>query len=270
MGVIALLGIPRAVVPEELPRPRVLRPLLVSQLAQERTLVQSAFAGLPRPVRAVGELVRRLGRAEADSDLDAATRLTEELRDATRDAAEQAGGAPLLQLRALQTHLFFRALGEYRATGNPGGDLTELSGNLLSRFHERGWVRGRPLEFDDETLAALFKVRWTRLTALQEAAAFQPTTNDWRLYYGARLKTAAGRSSRTQRLNEQLSLIRALGQVDPTYPTDYASGIVLFQLNAPEQALDSFRAHLRKHPDGAWSMRARNYATASAERLLQP
>jgi hypothetical protein len=50
----------------------------------------------------------------------------------------------------------------------------------------------------------------------------------------------------------------------------YASGIVLFQLNAPDQALDSFRAHLRKHPDGPWSLRARNYATACAERLLQP
>jgi hypothetical protein len=99
--------------------------------------------------------------------------------------------------------------------------------------------------------------------------AFTPTLNDFRLYYDHRLRHPDARSA-TARLESQLADVQALVALDPSYPGDFASGVLWFQLGAIDRALASFQAHLRAHPDGEWSLRARNHATACATALFDP
>jgi hypothetical protein len=266
--VVGLLGIPRAVAPSDPPMPRVVWSLYAEQERAEAALLPSSGEALPLSVRVVGELLRRLGQSEAAGDREASRRLRDEIVRAAKRAAGDAGGKPLLALRALQTRLFLDAIREYRATGQASGELSELSGALLEKAERAGWRTGKELRATDAELAAMFRIRWSELTALSRASAFQPTLNDYRLYYGHRLRYPDAGPGRTNRVNAQLADVRALGKLDASYPTDFAAGILFYRLGSVDQALESFRAHLRAHPDGAWTLRARNYATACAEQLF--
>jgi hypothetical protein len=267
VAIVALLGIPRGVSPRELPLPRVVRHLLVLQLEREQALASEAQRGLPFKVRAVGELVRRVGQAELAQDPAAAQEWRRALRDATRSAAKEHGGKLLLALRALQSELFVKSIAQFEVQGSANPDLQELGGAFLLNAERAGWLARRRVNASADELAALFRIRWTELTGLSDAAAFTPTLNDYRLYYGLRLREVTGSRSRSERIQSQLQDVQALAALDDTYPAAYASGILLFQLGSIEPALESFRAHLRAHPDGEWTLRARNYAAACAERL---
>jgi tetratricopeptide (TPR) repeat protein len=266
---VGLLGVPRGVEPSDVPAPRVYWPLHQAQENAETELLAEASEGLPFSVRVVGELLRRLGRSEAQADPEASGRLRDQLARAAKQAAKDAGGRPLLALRALQTHLFLRALGEYRSTGRQSTELYELSGALLHNARRAHWLRGRQLGASDAELAAMFRIRWAELTKLSHASAFRPTLNDLRLFYAHRLRYPDAGNARSDRINAQLDDVRALGKLDPSYPADFAAGILYYQLGSIDSALAAFRAHLRAHPDGEWTLRARNYATACAEQLFQ-
>jgi hypothetical protein len=256
------------VTPSDLPLPRVIWPLHTAQVRAEAALLRASGEGLPLSVRTVGELLRRLGQREAEGDANAARAVREQLVQAAKRAAGEAGGKALLELRALQTQLFLRALGEYRRTGQPGAEVRELSGALLEKADRAGWLRGKQLLASDAELAAMFRIRWGEITALSQASAFRPTANDFRLFYGHRLRYPDAGPGRSDRISAQLRDVRALGKLDPSYPADLAAGILFYRLGAIDSALDSFRAHLRAHPDGEWTLRARNYVTACAEELF--
>lgn len=266
--VVGLLGIPRAVTPSDPPMPRVVWSLHAAQERAEAALVPRPGEALPLSVRVVGELLRRLGQSEAAGDLEASRKLRQEIVRAAKRAAGEVGGRPLLALRAMQTRLFLDAIQEYRVNGEASAELYELSGALLDKAKRAGWCTGRELRASDAELRAMFRIRWSELTALSSAAAFQPTLNDFRLYHGHRLRYPDAGPGRTDRVNAQLADVRALGKLDATYPADFAAGILFYRLGSVDQALESFRAHLRAHPDGAWTLRARNYATACAEQLF--
>jgi hypothetical protein len=270
VALVGLLGVPRGVMPADVPAPRVIWSLYDVQERDETALLHGSRGGLPLSVRTVGELLRRFGQSEAEGDATALATLREQILRASKHAASNAGGQPLLQLRALQTHLFLRALGRYRATGKHSSELTELSGALLSKARRAGWFDGRELAANDAELGAMFRVRWTELTGLAQASAFRPTLNDLRLYYAHRLRYPDAGNDIGDRIQAQLNDVRALGKVDSSYPTEFAAGVLLHRLGSVDAALESFRAHLRARPDGEWTLRARNYATACAEQLFAP
>lgn len=269
LGVIGLLGVPRPVVPYDVPLPRVVRPLLLAEQRAEAERVRNGWRGLSRNVRTVGELVRRVGQAEAVGDAKSLVRLRGELMTAARTALAEDGEQALLDLRALQTELFLRALHDLAESAVTGPDALELGGTLSDRARQSGWIVNRRLRVADEPLRAFFRLRWADLVGLGTLSAFGPSLNDWRLFYRHRFMEGEHRFEQRSRLEGQLEDIRALAHLDPSYPGDYAAGIVLYHLGAIDLALESFRAHLRAHPDGDWSLRARNYATACAAQLFE-
>lgn len=267
LALVGLLGVPRPVEPRELPLPRVERQLLFAQQQREAALAREAREGLALEVRAVGELFRRVGRTEAAGDMEAAGSAAEALRAAAAEAARLDAGRPLLALRALQTELFLEAVGERAGEGDQ--ELAELGGTFERRARRAGWFTTDRFLIPDDQLAALFRVRWSRLTGLSGSATFTPTLNDLRLYYDHRLRHPDASLTRRDQLEAQLADVRALSALDEQYPGALASGVLLYQLGAIDQALESFRTHLRARPNGEWSLRARNYATACAAALFE-
>jgi tetratricopeptide (TPR) repeat protein len=61
----------------------------------------------------------------------------------------------------------------------------------------------------------------------------------------------------------RLKKIDELSAVDPTYPKELARGIVLYRLGRYPLAVEAFRQHLERSPDGAFSLRAQNYLRAA-------
>ncbi|MEZ4310178.1 MAG: hypothetical protein R3F14_19220 [Polyangiaceae bacterium] len=64
---------------------------------------------------------------------------------------------------------------------------------------------------------------------------------------------------------KRIEKIRELGALDPSYPAAFAEGVVLFRLGRFELAAQAFERHLAAHPDGPWTLRARNHLKASLE-----
>ena len=59
--------------------------------------------------------------------------------------------------------------------------------------------------------------------------------------------------------------IRALGAIDPAYPTPFALGVALQRAGEAPAASAAFRAWLDAHPDGPWTLRARNHLRAALD-----
>jgi hypothetical protein len=268
-----ILVVPRPSEPDAIPLPRVDR-------SEERrvTIEEAARADqaqrsrLPFDVRAVGELLRRYG---ASRDDPGASSELASLRSATHRALQSSRSEPLLRLRAIQTRLFVEALGSWSQSGVASRDLEELGGDFIERATQNGWVTAnrRIVPTRDEQ-ALLFRLRWTALTGLQEQMPFRPSLNDWRAYYrflienpersaipaNAHSGTSAGDSYR------RLGYIDALARRDTEYPLDLARGALLVRLGEHLAAVEALRRHLEVHPEGPWSLRARNYLAAALER----
>ncbi|MEN9579400.1 MAG: hypothetical protein RJA70_2409 [Pseudomonadota bacterium] len=266
IGLVALLTIPRPVALGTLPAPSIAWAEVESQRQKDAELVAELRAQpLPLPVRAVGELIRRIGKSEAAGSGSADG---EDLTRSVKTALREHGTVPLLRLRALQSRLFLVALAEWQLSGVPGEALHELGGGFVSRAIASGWVDAeRRSVATDAELLAMYRIRWGLLTGLSVLPEFEPDANDWRLYYGFRLQHPEGGSARDQ-LALQLSYLDGLRKYDLTYPADYAKGILSFRLGAFDAAFDSFRSHLAAHPSGRLTIRAQNGAAAAAAAML--
>lgn len=309
-GTAAVLGVPRAVPPGDIPEPDVSAAALDATIradeARARSITPAPPGGrrsaLARPsgaadtagggepprtldhdVRALGDAVRAFGRAESDGD-DAG------LERAHRAAVEAAGAAiarspdDVLVLRAYQTHAFVRGMQELERTGRASPDLIELAGTFprsieLYRWYDRA---ARRLLLDEPALRALYKKRWNELTGLT-GTAFALTLDEERALLrfliahpavpSPALPPGAGPAAvRAHALagavaanEKRLAKIRELGRLDPGYPAALAEGVVLFHLGRFEQAAVAFERHLEAHPDGPWTLRARNYLKAALE-----
>jgi hypothetical protein len=187
-------------------------------------------------------------------------------------ALQRVGTGPLLTLRAVETLFFQRALSHWEATGEEESDLRELGGDFLSRAEESGWTRApHQLALSAEERAALFRMRWSELTGLRETLPFSPTLDDYREYYRLLLEhpegpLGEGGDERRDRIRLQLGYVDALAKHDPDYPADLARGVLLFQLGTYAEAEQALRAHVFRHPDGPWALRAQNYLRAAAAR----
>ncbi len=267
VALAAVLTLPRPVALTDLPVPAVNWPNVREHEAFEAELAnQTQAVRLGYEVRAVGELVRRVGLAEAARRPGPSG---EELDRAVRQALRLHGAPSLLQLRALQTQLFVQAVRDWRAPDPAPQELRELGGSFASRAAQAGWVdeHGRCLATHFE-LAAMYRIRWGRLTGLATASGFQPSADDWRLYYGFRLRHPEGSTPRERR-KLQLAYVEGLSEYDLTFPKDFAKGVIHYGLGAYPAALQHFNRHLLEHPAGRWTLRARNGAAGAASAMLE-
>lgn len=263
----ALLVVPRDVPPVDLPLPAVDRQLEHGAAELDAARAERARAGLPIDVRSVGEAFRRQGLA-AFSRRELVPQLLRPLRRWAAEVLARHGAEPLLELRALQTELLLRAFEERPA--EPSREVLELAGGLLEPGLARGWYARPPAGAHDAELATLFRVYWANVLGLSEHHPFAPSLNEWRAYYRFLLRRPIPPPpDRDGDLARKLEYVAALAQHDQDYPAHLARGILSYQRGAPAEAAMELTAHLERHPDGPWALRARNHLAACGALLTE-
>jgi hypothetical protein len=267
--VAALLAAPRATEPLLLPLPEPHRSTIERARAEDRARVERAREkGLSFAARTVGEALRRFGAAVAHKSPDA-PRLLDALRSLAKDELREDAGRPLLALRAVQTELFVEATHEWERTGAVGAELSELGGDFVDLARRSAWVTEQKLVLEDEERALLFRMRWNDLTALGAAPPFADTEDELRERYSLLLRHPSG-ATPEERARHQLGYLDAVEAFDHDFPALFARGVLLFRSGAYEASADAFRAHLSAHPDGPWTLRAKNHLLAAVERAPDP
>jgi hypothetical protein len=263
----ALLVVPRQVEPQWVPPPRVDRREQRQLHEREAQRSTRARAGLPLELRAVGEAFRRFGRIATAEDAgpDLARR---ELLDRLAVAQSKHGDEPLLELRALQTELFVAAMAT-SSDSEPTPERVELGGSLFALGVKRGWFAPGPNRARPDELGTLFRVYWADVLRLRRHP-FAPTLNEWRAYYRF-LLSQPNRNAQTRAHDLQLALgyVAALVREDLDYPSYLARGVLLYQQGNLQEAAAQLLAHLQQHPDGPWTLRAKNYLAACGAALSE-
>jgi hypothetical protein len=227
------LSLPRASAPNVLPLPL---PDAKRLEAERRTEHERATAvrrhGLSFDVRAVGDALRRFGAA-THAQRGSQKLILRDLHAYAERALSREGPAPLLALRALQTELFVAAVARFSQTGEPDQDLSELGGDFIETAVKNGWlVQGDAVH--TAAFESLFRARW----------------NDGVI--------GAERRGKLRREH-----VEKVARRDPDYPADFARGVLFFQAHAFEASAEAFRRHLERHPDGPWTLRAKNHLLAA-------
>lgn len=261
----ALVGVaivtPRPTMPHVVPLPTIDVALQEStERAHRQRAERARQSGLSREARIVGEEFRRVVLPLANAE----TTSTEAWEELQRDARQLANldKEAALALRALQTELFLQAARRFERTGRPDRDLLELGGQFAS-IAQTSWLddEGQLLQSDDE-LRLFFRIHWGKLTGLTGEAGFSLGLAELRRYYASNLRhpyIPGGRDDLQGRALARLSLARALGRVDPSYPAAFAEGVFLLQAQQPAAAALAFRAFLTKRGDGPWVHAAKNH-----------
>jgi hypothetical protein len=150
--------------------------------------------------------------------------------------------------------LFLDAVRAWEESGNVGSELSELGGAFAAVAKQSGWILP-----DGELVASMaerrtmFQIRWLTLTDLVKAPAFAPRLQQWRVYYRFLLRYPEGGETGPAK---RLGYVGALSRLDPSYPADFALGVLNYHLGSAGQAATSFRRHLEAHPRGRWNLRA--------------
>jgi hypothetical protein len=196
-----------------------------------------------------------------------------------RSVREAHGDEPLLALRALQTRTFLAELGRFEATGDESVELRAVGGNVVARMQAVGWIDGHRLLLADRTWRVLYKSLWARALGLAESEPFalsldeereiarvqiahpHPAEVDRALLAAERRSAetpaqceALARRTRDAEDRWRLGKIEAWGVRDPSYPIDYARGVVLFRLGRFPEAARAFA--LVRERGGAYAERA--------------
>jgi hypothetical protein len=272
-GSSMVLALPRPVAPEDLPSPLVDSRALRDTMASDDLLARGAVEErLDVDVRAVGREVRayNLAAAEGDERALVATRaaLSVAVTKAWRHGAEQ-----LLALRAYQTVRFVAEIARWQESGAISAELLELGGDFVNTVARNRWCLDGRLVVGERELRALFKKRWNDVVGLR-GDAFELTLDEDRVRYGFLLthpfRQAVGRGD--ERLAEvldqqqRLRLVDRLAERDPSYPANLARGVVFYRLGNYPLATEAFRRHLDAHPNGPYTLRARNHLKAALDR----
>jgi hypothetical protein len=273
----AALALPRATAPRELPLPQVDRAEQGRVERDERAELEKAQAKpLPFLVRAAGDALRRFGRAESGLDPAPIDVARTDFQETVQGARKRHGDRALLDLRAVQTALFVRAVSELGRRPSPNPDAVELGGGFVSRAERSGWIdaTGHAVLEPDEA-ACIFKIRWSLLAGLIETFPFSPSLNDWRLYYRTLLvHSDSPRGQRAARGQQDAALLASyvdgLSKRDPEYPSILARGILAYWAGQFGEATELFAQHLSRHPTGPWRLRAQNYLLAAYSLAPKP
>lgn len=287
-GTAALVGVPRAVPPADVPEPDVRAAPLAAALRADDELARRwarrwAAGEIDHDLRLLSEAVGAFGRAEHDGTDG---ELTEAQRRAKEAAHRAIARSPedVLALRAHQTLAFLREMKAFERSGQASDDLRALAGTFARSAEAYRWYdrAARRLVADEAALRAMYKKRWNEITGLtgtafalardEELARYRFLIAHPGIAHPA-LPDGAGPAAVRARaladgvaLNERrLQSIRQVAKLDPEYPASFAEGVVLFQLGRFEHAAVAFERHLSAHPDGPWTLRARNHLKAALE-----
>ncbi len=263
----ALIAVPRPVLLDAIPLPRVDRRMIASTSEADRARAASIDQQRPSyDIRALGEAIRAYGIADAAGDTQAGV-LRERVARAV-PAALQSGAEAVVGLRAYQMQIFLDEIGRFARTGEESEELRELGGGVVPMLRRAGWAtpkgHGVSLITDRYVLEILFRKRWNELTGLQ-APPFALTLDEQRALHAFLLAhpvvslASEDPLSRCRAADEyRLRKVAELAAIDKEYPGELARGILLTRLNRPKQAVDALTAFVEKHPDGGYTLRARN------------
>lgn len=286
-GLGVALAVPRAVPPTELPSPledvAELRQARTREDARARSLEARTTGGKDGEnaaafdLRAAGDLLRQIGKADKEKDRDRVGTLRERLGPLLATVRKTSGDEALADLRAFQERLFLRELSRWEATGERSVELDEVGGDFLGLAERSAWIAPpHRLLADDAVRGALFRKRFGELTGLRDglfalSAAEQRHLLGFLLAFpppggsGPPIADAVLRAKATDQW--RLRKVDELAALDAAYPADFARGVLLYRLGDPASSALAFRAHLARFPDGPYTLRARNHLRAAEAKL---
>lgn len=263
-----LLGAPRAVPPVELPVPiprqRNLELTMAQHLARGAAMARRGpDARVERfDQRRVGDAVRAFGAADVARDQEALFGAKREIVAAVQALrALPDGDEQLRELLGYQLSLFLRELGAWRARGVESAELRELAGSITQTITESAWLGpDRRLLLDTHVQAALFQKRFAEITGARDVVGLNQDQHRallaFLLVHPPRLgNPAAVAAYRARRVEEA-------AQVDDAFPVELARAMTRHQAGDTTGALEAYRRHFELHPDGPWTLRARNHLKA--------
>jgi len=260
----ALLTLPRASRPSTLPLPRVDRAEEQRRAASERERLRLTEArGLPFEVRAVGESIRHYGLSVSQGNHPGHD--LEDLRERMKIVETRGQSSLLLDLRAVQTQYFLRAVAQFEREGKPNSELLELGGDFLKHAQHNGWFTSAGHFVSDEaTQRVLFQLHFADLIGKRSTFPFAPTLDDWRLYYRFLLRYPEREINSVANAESaadvaRVRVVNALSRKDPEYPASFARGYLFDRLGNRQAAASAYRAHLGEHESGPYALLARNY-----------
>jgi hypothetical protein len=287
-GTGALLAVPRAVPPSDIPepafRPRELEAVRRADAALADDIDKRAHRGeLDLDVRELGKAVGLFGIAEGAGNVV-------ELEKAHRRIAERLhfalarGAGEVLALRAHQARTFLREMHAFERSGIASQELVEVAGAFPASLEARGWYdrAARRLAPDDTALTVMFKKRWNDLVGVS-GPAFAVSLDEERARLafliahpsatkeppasapGSSPARAAGARDKVASDEKRLAEVQKLAQLDPEYPALFAEGVLRYRLGQYERAASAFDRYLTRHPEGPLTIRARNFLKASLE-----
>lgn len=295
-AVMLALVMPRAAPPEEVPLPQ-LDSRALSRVEQDDAARAASARDkrLPDEVLAVGTALRLFQRAQAKAtstdeiaaaraSLDHALGLLVTGGESEREAAVDR----LVSLRAVQLDSFLTEVARFESTGVVSDELVDLGGAFVDRMRSAGWIDGQRVLLSNAERRATFKIVWSTIIGSGLIPKLAPTLDEQRVLYTLYLtrphppdaqrtsfavqRRAAVTGEDCARVDTQERLaaemwradkIRKLGEIDPTYPTAYALGVAHYRAARYDQSVDAFRAWLDAHPDGPYTLRARNHLKAA-------
>lgn len=270
VSVVTALLVPRTAIPIEVPPPQVSMDDVRQTRAKNDNLVRGATTvELSSAVQLVGARLRALGRAEWEGDDKGVEAHGRSLGQAA--AVSFLEGDSLAMLRAYQARVFADAYLLFLRTGVVSDDLVELGGGSLVELRVNGWLQ-RASEAPphvDLVLSAFFKRRFSRWVA-PDHPALAPNPIEERLLLGYLLqhpppRRGVGPTNEYAPGEFMLRRIDEIAALEPSYPTLFAKGVVLFQMGQFERASVAFDDYVRTTHDGPYRLRAINHLKASIE-----
>lgn len=279
----AVLALPRAAAPEDIPPPAVDERALTRTLQHDRDRALALAPELERELagsgpttlfdlRALGHAIRDFGLVDASAERD---ELIVEQRAKLAEAVLRAtslGEDKLLALRSYELALFLREVRRWEETRVESEELKALGGPFIAMLERNGWLRDGRIVPDERVRAVLFKRRWNEITGLSQGP-FALTLDEQRAFYRfllmhpSPLPGMQGDDVDCQAIDQwRLRKVIELAKLDPEYPDELARGVLLFRLGAYSTAAEAFRNHLAEHPDGPHALRVRNYLLAALDR----
>ncbi|MEO8876418.1 MAG: hypothetical protein ABI461_12585 [Polyangiaceae bacterium] len=287
VGVAAILFalmIPRAAPPADVPLPIVDEQTLTREEAADDALATRAEKeGLPGDVRALGSAIRDFNskqteNADPPAMMAARTAIYTAISEAKLSSADS-----LLILRAFELSDFLRELRAFEHGSPPSAELAAVGGPFVARMTDAGWVNGNAIAMDEHARRAAFKVAWNAIVGVDDMPPYALTLDEARVLYmfylrhphvserdrqSIELSRKSARSEaacvavreREERALEtwRLDKVEKLGKADASYPLAYARGVEHYRMGLADAAARDFEFWIDAHPDGAWTLRARN------------
>ena len=281
-----LLLVPRSAVPRDVPLPTVdTRRLLEVERADEELADHARKTPLSPETLVVGTHFRAFNELQRSAQSDAELfRAKQALVKSVSEAGQAGKRSEFVTLRAIQVQAFLREVDRFEASGEESPELASLAGPFVPRVRDAGWIEDHHVLMEKDALRAAYKSIWSETIGVVGDPAFAPSLDEQRAlmafylshpHVPAPLRSEAnGSESKNQcekrEAKEALSMeewrlekVKRLAQIDPSYPSDFSLGILLYRTGKYGRSAEAFRRWISSHPNGAYARRAENYLKAA-------